>query len=177
MITCNKKTHFPRCLFIPAMAVFFLIFAAPSTTPREDPLTGFHYGLEVQGSITGYFTEVSGIGSENEIVEHKVVDGKGRESVQKIPGRLKWSDVTLKRGITSNMDAWNWRKMVEDGNVAGARKNFSIMMYDQTFSVVAQWDFINGWPLKIEAPAATGTATTGAVESITIVHEGMVRVQ
>jgi phage tail-like protein len=180
MITCNKKTQLSRCLFIPAMAVFFLIFAAPSATtiPRDgDPLVGFNYALSVEGAITGYFTEVSGIGSENEIVEHKVVDEKGRESVQKIPGRLKWSDVTLKRGITSSMEMWNWRKMVEDGNVAGARKNFSIMMFNQNYAVVAQWDFINGWPSKIEAPAATSTATDYAVESITIAHEGMRRVQ
>jgi phage tail-like protein len=182
MITCNKKTQLPRFLYILAMAVFFQLFAvsnapAPVTPPREDPLVGFNYALSVDGLITGYFAEVSGIGSENEIVEHKVVDGSGKESVQKLPGRLKWSDVTLKRGITSSMDMWNWRKMVEDGNVAGARKNFSIMLFDQTYAVKAQWDFINGWPAKIEVPAATSTANAGAVESITIVHEGMVRVQ
>ena len=33
-------------------------------TSREDPIVGFHFALDVQGVIKGYFTEVSGIGSE-----------------------------------------------------------------------------------------------------------------
>jgi phage tail-like protein len=177
MITRTKKNQLPRCLYILAMAAF-LLFSFVSRAPApvvEDPLVGFHYELDVQGIIAGYFTEVSGIGSENEIVEQKVVTDKGVYMVRRIPGTLKWSDVTLKRGITANKDIWTWRKMVEDGNVVGARKNFSIILYDQTYRAVAQWDFKNGWPSKIEAPAAT--STTAAVEAITIAHEGMERVQ
>ena len=52
---------------------------------REDPLTGFHFALEVQDQIAGYFTECSGIGSENEIITHNVVSAKGVEVVLKIP--------------------------------------------------------------------------------------------
>ena len=33
----------------------------------EDPLLGFNFLLELEGAIAGYFTEVSGIGSEHEI--------------------------------------------------------------------------------------------------------------
>ena len=96
-------------------------------TSREDPLTGFHFQVEVQGIITGYFTEVSGLGSENEVIEHKVINEKGTEVVMKIPGRLKWENIVLKRGITSNMDIWAWRKLVEDG--IGAHAN-SVIVYD-----------------------------------------------
>ena len=63
----------------------------------EDPLLGFNFRLELEGSIAGYFTECSGVGSEHEIVEHKVVDDNGHEIVRKIPGRLKWQDISLKR--------------------------------------------------------------------------------
>jgi hypothetical protein len=44
------------------------------------------------------------------VIEHKVVTEKGQEVVLKIPGRLKWENITLKRGITSSMDIWDWRK-------------------------------------------------------------------
>ena len=101
-------------------------------TTREDPLVGFHFAVEIQGAISGYFTECSGLGSENEVVEHKVVNEKGVEVVMKIPGRLKWENIVLKRGITSNMDIWTWRKKVEDGDIASARQNGSIVMYDQS---------------------------------------------
>ena len=53
-------------------------------TAREDPLVGFHFALDVQGQITGYFTECSGIGSESEIAEQKVVKD-GIQVVLKIP--------------------------------------------------------------------------------------------
>ena len=46
---------------------------------REDPLVSFHFMIDVQGEIKGYFTEVSGLGSESEVMEHKVVNEKGIE--------------------------------------------------------------------------------------------------
>src|SRR5688500_18198337 len=120
----------------------------------EDPLVSFSFAIEVQGVIEGFFSEVSGLGSETEVAEHKVMtkDGK-QEIVRKIPGRNKWGDISLKRGITSIMDVWAWRKMVEDGDIKGARKNGSIMMMNQSGDIVAQWDFVNAWPSKVSGPS------------------------
>jgi phage tail-like protein len=86
-----------------------------------DPLVGFNFEVKIEGALTGYFTECSGLGSESEVIEHKVVGQGGKEVVRKIPGRLKWGDITLKRGITLNMDMWSWRKQIEDGWQTPAR--------------------------------------------------------
>jgi phage tail-like protein len=83
---------------------------ANDAADREDPLLGFNFQLDISGKISGYFTEVSGIGSENEVIEQKVVNASGVEVILKIPGRLKWTEVTFKRGITSNTDLWKWRQ-------------------------------------------------------------------
>jgi phage tail-like protein len=146
-------------------------------TSREDPLVGFHFAIDVQGVIKGYFTEVSGLGSESEIAEQKVVNEKGVQVVLKVPGRVKWGDITLKRGLTSNIDLWNWRKMVEDGNVKAARKNGSIIMFDQSLKAVAQWDFKNAWPSKISGPSVKSDDNALTMEEMTIVHEYIVRVK
>jgi len=127
-------------------------------TEREDPLIGFHFALDIQGTVKGYFTEISGIGSESDIAEQKVVNEKGIQVVLKVPGRLKWGDITLKRGLTSNMELWTWRKMIEDGDVHKARKNGSITMYDQMLKPVAQWDFKNAWPSISAARPPSPTA-------------------
>ncbi|CAG0933325.1 hypothetical protein TFLX_02999 [Thermoflexales bacterium] len=140
-------------------------------TSREDPIIGFHFALDVQGVIKGYFTEVGGIGSETEVAEQKVVNEKGIQVVLKVPGRLKWGDITLKRGLTSNMDLWKWRKLVEDGDVKSSRKNGSIIMFDQSLKPVAQWDFKNAWPSKISGPNPKSDSNELQVEEITIVHE------
>ena len=143
----------------------------------SDPLVGFQFSLDVSGEVTGYFSECSGIGSEHEIVEHKVVDKDGRDLVQKIPGRMKWTDVTLKRGITDNIQIWEWRKKVEDGDLKSARKNCSIMMYDRDYKLAAQWDFINAWPSKVTGPELKADGNDYGIEEIVIVHEGMKRVK
>ncbi len=137
---------------------------------REDPLVGFHFSVEI-GDITGYFTECSGLGSETEIVEHKVVNKDGVEVVMKVPGRLKWEDIVLKRGITSNMDMWVWRKMVEDGDIKGARRNGTITMYNQMLTAVAQWDFELGWPSKCTGPQPKADGSEIGLEELTITHE------
>lgn len=150
--------------------------AASVDTQREDPLVGFHFQIEVQGQVTGYFTEVSGLGSEHEIVEHKVVNEKGVEVVMKVPGRLKWENITLKRGITSDMQIWEWRKMVEDGNVIGARANGSVTMYNQALSPVARWEFQNAWPVKVTGPSVKSDSNEIGVEELTLAHEYITRV-
>jgi phage tail-like protein len=146
-------------------------------TGREDFLLTHSFALDIQGVITGYFTEVSGIGSETEIVEHKVVSAKGVEVVMKIPGRLKWGDITLKRGITSNLDIWKWRQLVEEGKVKDARKNGSIVLFDQSLKEVGRWDFQQAWPSKVTGPTPKADSNEIAVEELTIVHEGIRRVK
>jgi phage tail-like protein len=147
-----------------------------SKSGREsDPLIGFNFRLEIEGKLAGYFTEVSGVGSENEIVEHKIVNDKGQEIVQKIPGRLKWQDVTLKRGITDKMDIWEWRKLVEEGKMKDARTNCSIIMMDRNYEDVARWNFVNAWPSKVTGPSVKSDSNEFGVEEVTLIHEGMVR--
>lgn len=142
-----------------------------------DPLVAFNFAIEIQGVLTGFFTEVSGLGSETEIIEHKIVGEKGLEIVRKIPGRLKWGDITCKRGITKNMDMWNWRKQVEDGHVDQARRDGSVIMYDQEGSEVARWNFERGWPSKISGPSVKSDGNEVGIEELTIVHEYIRRVK
>jgi phage tail-like protein len=143
---------------------------------REDPLVGFHFAIDLQGVVKGYFTECSGLGSENEVIEHKVTNENGVEVVMKVPGRLKWENITLKRGITSNMDIWDWRKKVENGDVVGARRDGSIVMYDQGLKEVARWNFERAWPLKVTGPQPKADSNEISVEELVITHEYIERV-
>ncbi|MBC7812091.1 MAG: phage tail protein [Burkholderiales bacterium] len=141
-----------------------------------DVLVAAFWGVDIGGAITGYFTEVSGIGSESEVVEHKISgSGAHLDIVRKQPGRLKWGDITLKRGITASMDIWLWRQQVETGDVTGARKNGTITMYDQESTAVATWEFTAAWPSKVSTPALTADSNAVSVEELTIVHEGIKR--
>ena len=143
---------------------------------HQDPLVGFHFAVEVQGVVTGFFTECSGLGSEHEVIDHNVITEQGQEVVMKVPGRLKWENITLKRGITSAMDIWDWRKQVEDGRVADARHDGSITMFDQELSAVARWEFKNAWPVKVTGPQPKSDSNEIGIEELTLAHEYISRV-
>ncbi len=144
---------------------------------HEDPLVGFHFSIEVQNVVKGFFTECSGLGSEHEVIEHNVITEQGQELVMKIPGRLKWENITLKRGITSNMDIWDWRKMVEDGKVDDARHDGSITMFDHQLNPVARWEFKRAWPVKVTGPQPKADSNEIGIEELTLAHEYISRVK
>jgi len=150
------------------------VISARSDDTTEDPLLGFNFLLEV-GDVKGFFTEVSGVGSENEVIEHKVVDANGHEVVRKIPGRLKWTDISLKRGVTANLQIWQWREKVVQGKMKEARQNATITMLDREYQPVAIWNFTNAWPSKVSGPSFKSDDNSIGIEELTIVHEGMSR--
>jgi phage tail-like protein len=143
----------------------------------EDPLISTWFSLEFQGSVGGAFRECTGMGSENEVVTNQSVSPTGLQITQMIPGRLKWNSITLKRGITSSMDMWTWRGLVEKGQIKEARKNGSVTMYDHKGTAIAKWDFVNAWPSKITGPSATANANEVGLEELVITHEGYERTQ
>ncbi len=144
---------------------------------NADPLVSAWFGVEFQGQVVGAFRECSGLGSENEVVEYKASGQKGEFVIKKVPGRLKWNNITLKRGITDAMDMWKWRKLVEQGNIGSARKNGSITMYNQQGSAIAKWNFTNAWPSKLTGPSANAGNNEVAIEELELTHEGYERVQ
>lgn len=143
---------------------------------REDPLVAFKFALEIEGKLTGYFTNVTGIGSETEVIEQKVVGENGETIIQKIPGRHTWTEITLKRGVTSSLEIWEWRKLVVQGKVKDARTNCSIVALSQDNQETARWNFVNAWPSKVTGPEMDSAGANYMVEEITIVHEGLERV-
>lgn len=141
-----------------------------------DPIIGAHFQINVSGlKIFGFFSECSGMSSETEVLEHKIMEVNGESVIYKIPGRQKWGDITLKRGITANIDMWLWRKQVEDGDIVNARQHGLITLFSQEFIPVAVWEFYNGWPSKISSPAIKADSNEVMIEELTIAHEGIRR--
>jgi phage tail-like protein len=143
----------------------------------KDGLVSSFFSLEITGKLIGAFREVTNLGSENQVVEDKSRGADGKYIIKKIPGTLKWNDITLKQGMTDNMDMWKWRKLVEEGDVIKARANGSITMYDTKGVPVARWNIVNCWPSKITGPAGKADGNEVAVQELVLTHEGYERVQ
>jgi phage tail-like protein len=143
---------------------------------ERDPLIGAHFALDVDGVVSAFFKEASGFANTSEVVTHQAVDAAGKSVLQKIPGDLTWDDLTLSRGITDDKALWDWRQKVIDGDVAGARANGSVIMYNQASEEMARFNFTNGWPSAWKGPDVSSEDQSVAVEEITIAHEGLERV-
>ena len=137
-----------------------------------DPLIGFQFAIEVN-NMTGYFTEVSGIIFDNAVATHKVVTPEGKEVVLQVPGRSDGAEFTLKRGLTTNIEFWEWREMVITGNVAQARVDCSVIMFTRDYQEARRWGFINAWPSKISGIQLSADSNDFVIEELTIAHEGI----
>ena len=43
--------------------------------------------------------------------------------IRKVPGAMKWGDISLDRRIDTSLSLWEWRKQVIDGDVDAARRH------------------------------------------------------
>jgi phage tail-like protein len=144
---------------------------------ERDPLVGYHFYVEIDSITQAQFRECSGLGSEQQAIEYKEAGKNGVTVIKKVPGALKWTDITLKRGVTDVMELWKWRKAIEDGKVETERKNGSIVMYNQANTEVARWNFVNAWPMKITGPQPNANNNDVALEELVLAHEGLERVK
>ena len=136
---------------------------------RIDPYAQFNFIVEIDGMSVAAFTEVGGLTAESDVFEYR--DGSEPATVRKLPGLLKYSNITLKRGYTQDTALWDWRKTTLDGKTE--RKTGSIVLRDEERKDALRWNFREGWVAKYEGPALNSTTNEAAIESIEIAHEGV----
>ena len=143
----------------------------PQIFTQYDALTTHIYQVEIDGIELAQFQEISGISIERQVIEHRATLPGGHEEIKKIPGPIKYGDITLKRGMTDNQDLFDWMADVVEGKVDAARRNGSIVEYDTQYNEINRWNFVNAWISKWEAPSHKANANEVAVESITLTVE------
>jgi phage tail-like protein len=145
--------------------------AAP---PGGEPLTAARFELTIDGHSLAVFSELVGISSSVDI-EHVRVDTNPKRKLKKLPGKRTPPTVTLKRGMTRNIELAAWHELVILGDAA-ARKNVTLTMYDVTGDPVVRYHLTNAWPSKLEIGALKAGASSILMETVTLVAEFMQRV-
>lgn len=140
---------------------------------RRDPYRNFRFRIEVEGIQQAGFSEVSGYDASLDVVEYR--EGNEVITPRKLPGLAKYSNITLKWGVTDSMDMYNWMQECIEGTVT--RKTVTIIAMDEEGNDVGTWIVIEGWPMKYSAPSFNGTGKEVAIESLELAHEGMKRTQ
>ena len=139
------------------------------TGERKDPFRAFNFLVEIDGITRAAFRECSGLDSTQDPIEYR--EGGEALTTRKLPGLVKYSNISLKRGITDDAELWEWRKTAMEGKVQ--RKNGSIILLDEAGAEKLRWNFVNGWPTKWTGPSFNATGNEVAIESLDIAHEGV----
>jgi phage tail-like protein len=135
----------------------------------QDAVPSFRFYLEVANVLEAVFTEVSGLQTEMETVG--IEEGGINGFTRRVPGRVKVSNLTLKRGMTRSNDFIKWFMSTRPGSVD--RRNISLVLYDVKGEKIASWHFQNAYPVKWVGPQFTSDGNAVAVETVELAHEGM----
>jgi phage tail-like protein len=141
--------------------------------PEGDAVAGYLWQVEIDGVAIAQFKELSGISTEVSVIEHRENKAGGISVLKKLPGLSSSGNVTLKKGKTADKTLWQWLKQVQDGDIAGARKNGSVVLYDYSHGEVARYNFTNAWPSSVNIGALAAGSSDVLLEECTIVHEGL----
>jgi len=125
---------------------------------NQDPYKSFNFVVEIEGVAVADFSEVSGLSSETTVIEYRT--GAMRGSTRKLPGLTKYSNITLKRGITSGTELWEWRQHVVDGEGDRGQE-------------LLRWNLVNAWPCKWQGPSFDAKGNEVAIETLELAIEGL----
>jgi phage tail-like protein len=149
--------------------------AAPPGGP-DDALTAARFELTIDGHSLAVFSELAGISSSVDIDDVRLEKKRKQKVLKKLPGKRTPPTVTLRRGMTRNIELAAWHELVILGDVGAARKNVSLTMYNTKGDPVARYHLTNAWPSKLEIDALKAGASSVLTETVTLTAEFMQRV-
>lgn len=118
--------------------------------PKPEWMLGSTFTLEIPNVFGGpvMLTEASGMGVEVAVVDANVSAADGRQITHKIPGVVKYNEVTVKRFFDGDKTLWDVMKLITERKRTDLRSAGSIVMYDHSMKEQSRWKFENCWPSK-----------------------------
>lgn len=138
---------------------------------RLDPYMAFSFAIEIEGLLTGSFSEVSGL--ESSLQTDTYEEGGVNDFVHQLPRQTTHANLVLKHGLTAASTLWNWYYNVTQGVIE--RKNGTIMLLDHQLVPIVWWNFRNAFPVKWSGPTFNAADSAIAFEEVELVHEGMTK--
>ncbi|WP_043388400.1 phage tail protein [Archangium violaceum] len=151
-------------------AAFALVTGAQGK--RLDPYLGCNFLVELEGLLTGGFSQVQGLESTIEVEDF--VEGGVSGYVHKVLKQTTYPNLVLSHGLTGLDMLWNWYDQTRRGVIW--RRSGTIMLLDAQRLPVMWWDFKDALPVKWSGPAFDASQDTQvAIERLELVHRGLSR--
>jgi phage tail-like protein len=140
-----------------------------------DPPFVAKFVFTVDGLTIGAFTEVSGLTVQIDVEE--LAEGGQNQFTHKLPGRMKWPNLVLKRGITNTDNLFEWFQRSSGNGFADAgnqlqRRRGAVTLMDSTGTAVRTWEFTEAYPVKWSGPKLAASSRDLAVEELEVAHCG-----
>jgi len=142
---------------------------------RDRPYVQFNFLVNLgDGNTDGPeagFQECSGIGMEVTVAEYR--NGNEKEnSVRKITGLNKSTDVTLKRGVIGSLNLYKWLDQIRNGDQKDALRNVVIQLQNEDHSAVVQeWTLKRARIIKHTSGPLNAKGTDVAMEELVLAYE------
>ena len=120
----------------------------------------------------GGFSECTGIEMSLDVEEYR--EGGLNGPIHKFPTRVKWSNITLRRGVGAGTGLWDWHYGFFEGK--GKRRDGLIVLMTDLRLPNNIWYFRRGLPVKYTGPTLNAGQSQVAIEAIEIAHEGIYQV-
>jgi phage tail-like protein len=142
--------------------------------PRDRPYVQFNFLVDLgtgktDGPVAG-FQECSNIGMEVTVAEYRAGNHK-ENSVQKITGLNKATDVTLKRGVIGSLDLYAWLDDIRNGNQSALRTVTVQLQNEDHTQVVQTWKLLRARIIKHVSGPLNAKGTDVALEELTVSYE------
>jgi phage tail-like protein len=143
-------------------------------TLRERPYVQFNFLVDLgNGNTNGPqagFQEISGIGMEVTVSEYRPGNHK-ENSVMKITGMNKSTDVTMKRGVIGSLDLYQWLNQIRNGDQSALRTVTIQLMSEDHTSVVQTWKLSRARIIKHTSGPLNAKGTDVALEELVVAYE------
>jgi phage tail-like protein len=141
---------------------------------RERPYIQFNFLVDLgtgttEGADAG-FQECSNIGMEVTVAEYR--NGNEKEnSVRKITGLNKATDVTLKRGVIGSLNLYQWLNDIRNGDQNALRTITIQLQNEDHTAAVMTWKLLRARIIKHVSGPMNAKGTDVAMEELTISYE------
>jgi len=141
---------------------------------RDRPYVQFNFLVDLgTGNTDGPeagFQEISNIGMEVTVSEYR--NGNSKEnSVRKITGLNKATDVTMKRGVIGSLNLYQWLNDIRNGN-QNAERTVTIHLQNEDHTAVVQtWKLLRAKIIKHVSGPVNAKGTDVAMEELTLAYE------
>jgi phage tail-like protein len=141
---------------------------------RDRPYVQFNFLVDLgTGSSDGAdagFQEVSGIGMEVTVAEYRNGNEKDN-SVRKITGLNKSTDVTMKRGVIGSLTLYEWLNQIRNGD-QNALRNIVVQLQNEDHTAVVQtWKLLRARIIKHTSGPMNAKGTDVAMEELVVAYE------